>query len=201
MKNLPVIKILICFFFIPLLFSCKIKKTAIAISNVYSKVQLDSTVEQLKQDNEKKNVLNISEIPAEEVVEVNPDTILFASISKSSCYGNCPIFKILCFESGYIIYEGIANVELTGKFETRIDSSYKSEFRKKIHEFGFLNLENKYPANNTEIIDFPITVCGFYADGSHKIVQNRNDAPVNLILYERFFTDFFNNAEWRPKQN
>ena len=50
-------------------------------------------------------------------------SILFSSIKREYCFGNCPVYELKIFKNGDAIYHGIANTKLQGWYCSKLDKT------------------------------------------------------------------------------
>ena len=127
---------------------------------------------------------------------INYDTVFVASLLRTPCYGACPHYEIRLYASGYATFEGLAHVKKLGRYEARLDTALVSALKKKAKDLGYMNFLEQYPQQERGITDFPLCVSSFFENNEKKVVYNRNDAPINLVRYEQFFDDLFEEVEW-----
>jgi len=127
---------------------------------------------------------------------INYDTVLFASISRSPCFGKCPHYEIILYQSGLVEYQGYAFVDKIGKFQCRIDSNNLIAITEMADKCNFFELNDFYPQNGMPISDFPMCVCSLKKNEELKIVYNRNNAPLNLMKFQNFLDRIFEDRQW-----
>jgi len=127
---------------------------------------------------------------------INFDTVLFASILRTPCHGKCPQYEIRVFQSGLVEYQGYASVDKIGKYYCRIDSAQIKLISEMANKCGFFDLNDFYPDKGMAISDFPMCVCSVKKEDGMKIVYNRNDAPLQLIKFQNFLDQIFEELPW-----
>ena len=128
---------------------------------------------------------------------INYDTVLVATLLRTPCYGKCPNYEIRLYASGYATYEGMGHVDSIGRFETRIDEALVEAVRQQANAIDYFSLAERYPTQGRGIEDFPLCVTSFRLKNLRKIIYNRNDAPRNLVQYEKFFDGLFQQVDWK----
>jgi hypothetical protein len=150
----------------------KIVDDSLYIFNLNSKkwdaskiVGVNSKTLKLKFD--KENVLQFSKLNFKENENENFDKII---ISKSPCFGSCPINDIEINENGEIYYYGAHYNSKNGYFKSKINSNEFNEIKESLKKTNYLNLEDKYSANWTDDQEVSVT---FVKD--NKIIKTITD--------------------------
>lgn len=128
-----------------------------------------------------------------------PDNESFPTIlefEKTTCFGKCPSFKVQIFSNGKVIYQGKANVEKTGFFESKVNDSFMFFIFQEAEKIGFFQFSNTYPVDGKEIPDLPKTIT-YLNDGSNELkVVDAFDAPLSLRNFEKFLIDKIDSLYW-----
>lgn len=139
-----------------------------------------------------KNIENTAVAPVEQ--NEQGDISLFASISKSPCYGTCPVYEMKIYSDGTVEYEGKRNVERIGKYSATISEEQMQKFITVANEINYFKLEDKY---DSPITDVPSTTTTLTVNGSTKSVYRRADYPNKILSFEALFEDLFELLEWK----
>ncbi|MBI1287609.1 MAG: hypothetical protein GC178_08535 [Flavobacteriales bacterium] len=128
----------------------------------------------------------------------NPATMqtepqLLASIERTACYGQCPMYKATFFDNGEVKYVGKRFVENVGTYRTLISAEDVQDIKKKITESDYFGLDSLYP---TPIADFPSCITEANLNGTRKKVIDRRSPPDNLLGFERFLDSLLKDREW-----
>lgn len=129
--------------------------------------------------------------PRHETVAAGPVEV--ASIERTSCFGSCPIYKATFFDNGEVTYVGKNFVENIGTYTTLIPSEELEGIAQMVKDVNYFALEDAYP---TPIADFPKTITSVSINGKKKSVLNGENAPRDLIGFERFLDGLLKNREW-----
>ena len=126
-----------------------------------------------------------------------PDS-LFVSIERTPCFGRCPTYKLMVFQSGYAtlhVKNWVESLE-NGKYETRISKAEMDQIRQRIEAVAYYKLPNEFDG---PITDIPSTFTAANINGRKKRVKNRYDAPVKLQEYEKFLDGLLlKRSDWKP---
>lgn len=120
-----------------------------------------------------------------------------ATIRKTACYGNCPVFELTFDGAGKAYYNGKKHVKLMGKWEAPITRTHIQRILAEAQNIYFFNLSDEYPTNGKIIADFPFTFTHLKFGIQEKTVANNHDAPDTLIDFETFLIDLGETLDWQ----
>ena len=123
-----------------------------------------------------------------------PDS-LFASIERTPCFGQCPIYTIKVYNSGYATYEGKKFTPREGLFEGRVDESIRQKIAEKALAIGYYELKEEYDG---PVTDLPSVITRLNLDGKKKQVKARFQAPDELRGYEKYMDELLSSVKWNP---
>lgn len=118
---------------------------------------------------------------------------MLATIQRTACYGQCPMYKATFLDNGEVIYIGKRFVENIGTYKTLISGEEVLDIKKKITEYDYFGLDSLYP---TPIADFPSCITEASLNGNMKKVIDRRNPPVNLKSFEKFLDGLLEGREW-----
>lgn len=125
------------------------------------------------------------------------ESLLVASLERTTCYGNCPYYEAKVYSNGVITYNGRKNVENLGQYQGLLSQQQIQQLLDKAKSVGYIYLENKYPIKGLGIIDFPVCITSIQEGGVKKMIYNRNDSPQRLVEYQDFFDELIEEVEWK----
>ena len=128
---------------------------------------VDVNTKSLKLNFEKNIILEFSKIKYSENEGENFDKII---ISRSPCFGSCPINDIEINKNGTVNYSGADHNSKNGFFKSKINSNQFDEIEQNLKKTNYLNLEDKYSANWTDDQEVSVT---FVKD--NKIIKSITD--------------------------
>lgn len=129
--------------------------------------------------------------PKTETMAEGPQVL--ASIERTPCFGSCPIYKATFFDNGEVKYVGKHFVENIGTYTTLIAVEDLDRIGEFAAEIGYFDMEDAYP---TPISDFPTCITSVNIDGKQKSILNGENAPRDLIGFERFLDNLLKDREW-----
>lgn len=125
------------------------------------------------------------------------ESLLVASLERTTCYGNCPYYEVRVYANGMVTYRGRKNVEHIGLHQAKISPKQVQQLLDKAKSIGYVYLENKYPVKGLGIIDFPVCITSVKEGDVKKVIYNRNDSPQRLVEYQDFFDELIEDLEWK----
>ncbi len=120
--------------------------------------------------------------------------IFLTSIKKSPCYGECPVFLLNIYESGYAEYKGVKHVELMGTYIGKLQDEQLTQLRDKIENLNSKELNDNYLIPN--ISDLPSTVI---RTKKQNISYHKSLAPLIVKAIEQDLLDIIENITWNKK--
>ena len=125
------------------------------------------------------------------------ESLLIASLARTTCYGNCPYYEVKLYSNGMALYHGKKNVEYIGLYKAKVGEKFIAEVIARAKEINYMDLGGKYPVKGLGIIDFPVCITSVIIGGEKKIIYNRNDSPQKLVEYEAFFDELLEEVQWK----
>jgi hypothetical protein len=115
-----------------------------------------------------------------------------ATIERTSCFGSCPIYKVTVMDNGELIFVGKRFVERIGTYTTLLTEDDLKAIRQMAEDVGYFKLQDAYP---TLVADFPKCITSVNTDGKKKSILNGENAPRDLIGFERFLDGLWKGKE------
>lgn len=132
--------------------------------------------------------------------KVPPPVYVVASLKKTGCYGNCPVFEAKIFSDGTATYFGEKHTPRTGYFTAKVRPSATNELVKRAESVGFFGLENQYPTDGRRVADFPTTTIHIRTGQKERSVEDHFDAPLSLQGFEQFFLELIEELNWEASR-
>ncbi len=76
-----------------------------------------------------------------------------AYMSKSACLGRCPVYRLTLYNNGNVKYEGVANVDLVGIYESKLEIEQHKKVKELLSKVEFLKLPHTFPRGVTIVAD------------------------------------------------
>lgn len=145
-----------------------------------------------------KEEVTVEDLSIQKVKEIEPlAPYILLSFEKTDCPGFCPVFEIRLFSDGRALYRGTKDVELIGKFESRLTSNQLSMIIEEAERIDFYNMAKQYPLNGKVIQELPTTVTSINQLSKAHSITNRFDSPRNLRSFEQYLIQFFDGLNWQ----
>lgn len=136
-------------------------------------------------------------LPVEEDYQFENVTLndsLFASIEKSPCFGQCPVYTMKIYNNGVVKYSGKNFVTRTGNYVMEISRDQMLAFINKANSIKYMEMDDTY--DNPRVTDVPSATTSIVIDRKRKQVKRRFGYPKELIEYEKLFDDLLNSNKW-----
>ena len=103
---------------------------------------------------------------------------IIISLEKTACFGRCPVFKIIIYNNGEALYNGLKFVKKVGEHDLKVSKREIDKILSKAKKIGFNNLKNEY---SERITDLPTT----YIMINNKKIKDYYGAPSKLKDLEK----------------
>lgn len=140
----------------------------------------------------KESTVSATETTSEKV-EMKTEPQMLASINRTACYGQCPMYKATFMDNGEVFYVGKRFVENIGTYKTLISADEVNDIKAKIVEFDYFSLDSLYP---TPIADFPSCITEANLNGERKKVIDRRNPPQNLKAFEKYLDSLLEGRDF-----
>ena len=90
------------------------------------------------------------------------------SLMRSVCLGSCPVYSLMVFADGSVLYDGMKFVPIEGHRRASISASEVAELYRTVIDDDFFELEDDYAGI---ILDAPFTTISITLNGNKKIVR------------------------------
>ncbi|HET6245257.1 MAG: hypothetical protein H0V01_11620 [Bacteroidetes bacterium] len=137
---------------------------------------------------------NVEKLKNMDFVSAKGNDTIFATMEKTPCYGTCPVYKLMIFKSGLAIYQGIRNVDKTGRFLVYFSLEEMKEIENKANEINYFKLKDEY---DSPVTDFPTTITSLRINGKVKVVSNRVGGPPELKGFEKHIDETLMRKEFK----
>lgn len=118
------------------------------------------------------------------------------SLSRSGCYGKCPVYQITVNRDGSVLYKGDMFVEHIGSYEVDVDVDFQ-KLEDLVETSDFFNLDERYIES---VADIP--VCGVTVRTTSKVksVIDNGIGPQELRFFQKEIDKILSkseNAVWK----
>jgi len=151
-----------------------------------------------KQTQEPVTELAASAVPAaeseQEASPAQPTDTLLISYSRTHCFGMCPVFDCLIYESGYALYRGINFVDYIGFYHTQFDPAALQKILSVARDIGYFGLDDVY--DEPYVTDLPSVITGIRNENGRKNVVSRYNGPASLRRLHEELDRLLATARW-----
>lgn len=107
-----------------------------------------------------------------------------AAMSRTACFGTCPVYTIELFSDGLLKYTGRANVPFTGIYEKRIPAAEVMTLLQELNSYRPDTCQNKYELRIADLPNIYYTIT--YKDSVKKIAN----ADMGPMFFKEMATEF-----------
>lgn len=126
-------------------------------------------------------------IPLQEPVNLTDVEI---KLEKTPCYGPCPVYSVIIYGDGTVIYDGIQFVDNIGKSTHQIPQKHVDELVAIIYELNYFSLKDRYEAPHTD--DTTVITSVRINDDQKTVTNYGHFGPERLHEIERKIDDLTN---------
>lgn len=118
---------------------------------------------------------------------------LFFKMERTPCFGQCPVYSINIYQSGYAELEGRRFFDYVGTFKTRFSESEMVQIKEWANAANYWQLKHVYDA---PVTDLPSTTTVLIIDKAANWVYNRMNAPDGLREFETNAEVLIKDKQW-----
>ncbi len=115
------------------------------------------------------------------------------TLERTACHGKCPVYKLVIYGDGNVVYNGEAFVKVKGEHTSRIPEAQLQELLAVFDQTQYFSLQDEYTAS---ITDLPTVKTSITIDGKTKYVVNYYGAPEELKQLEMKIDEISNSKQW-----
>lgn len=122
---------------------------------------------------------------------------LLASLSRTACYGTCPVYTVTVFKDGAVEYKGEEFVKLTGSATGHLSLDALAQIDTLFASAHYFDLEDKY--DSYDVTDNPSASTSWSHDGKTKTIDHYYGdmhAPEVLGTVEAGLDKIVNIEQW-----
>ena len=119
------------------------------------------------------------------------------TLQRAACFGFCPVYDLVLYDDGTVIYVGYRNVDVMGVQVGQIDALGVESLANQMAGFGYFGWQDEY----TEyfITDFPTVTTSLNWDDQFKRIERYDgdpNAPIGLVRLEDQIDFAVNVTQW-----
>lgn len=133
------------------------------------------------------------------VLERPPNGVL-AALSRTPCFGSCPVFEAQVWMDGTATWKGEKNVARVGLYRAKVPEQWLEDLLAYAEKNKYFELSARYPLSGREIPDLPLTVCFLKKGALEKKIRDGGDAPIALLQLERYFAEKLETLVWEKME-
>lgn len=111
-------------------------------------------------------------------------------LEKTACYGPCPVYSVIIYGDGTVLYDGINHVDNIGKNTYHIAKDDVDDLVELIYDVNYFSLKDRYEASHTD--DSTIITSVKINDDEKTVVNYGHYGPDRLHKIEKKIDDLTN---------
>lgn len=121
---------------------------------------------------------------------------LTITLERTSCKGECPVYKLSVSGNGTATYEGLSNVKVAGYLKTSVSEEKMGQLVSEVKKIDYFSLSDNYTEH--VIPDAPWVFTSVTIDGKTKIITHYGgdtNAPAKLVEFEDRIDEILNTDQ------
>ncbi|MEQ8671904.1 MAG: DUF6438 domain-containing protein [Aggregatilineales bacterium] len=119
------------------------------------------------------------------------------TISRTPCFGSCPIYTVTVYEDGTVVYEGTDFVDVTGTQTIQIEPETVDLLVNSFVEAGYFEWDDSY--TTMAVTDMPSVITSVTFEGETKQINHyrgTDNAPLALSYLEIWLDNMLVTSQW-----
>lgn len=191
MKNISLL--LLTLILIPIV-GCKTQEENSSSSSKEIQSVTDKKNNSIPLTNTNQDTAVLSKYRTMKFVSAKENDTIFATLTRTPCFGTCPVYKLMIFKSGLALYEGSQHVEKTGRYLVYFSEEEMKNIEEKAKEIDYFGLKDEY---DSPVTDFPTTYTSLRLNGKVKAISNRVSGPKGLTDYQKLIHEYLMQKEFK----
>ena len=100
------------------------------------------------------------------------------TLERTACFGVCPVYKLIIYGDGRVVYEGIRFVRIEGTRTTTISEDKIKQLIAEFQKIDYFSLKDSYEERNAT--DMPSAFTSLTVDGKTKTVRHYDDTYTDF---------------------
>lgn len=114
-------------------------------------------------------------------------------MSKSPCYGRCPVFRLTIYDGGIASFDGERYTERIGQWVKKLD---KEQYEDILSDFRKANLWQFNNVYRGEYYDAPTVSITYHEEGDVKTILGKDGRPYQVLELEAMLDDLARSSGW-----
>ncbi len=125
------------------------------------------------------------------------DVTQVLTLSKTACFGTCPVFTLKIYSNGLAVLDGKKNLKHIGLSEMMLDSDHLSALMKTCDDAQLFSLNDSY---QERVMDLPTTTLTYTHDGETKKISGNMSFPKGFKAVVQDCMDILDHDGWKLKK-
>ncbi len=114
-------------------------------------------------------------------------------MSKSPCYGRCPVFRLTIYENGIVSFDGERYTERVGLWVKELEAERYDEILRAFRKANLWRFRNVYRG---EYYDAPTVSITYYEEGDVKTIVGKDGRPYQVLELEAMLDNLARSEGW-----
>lgn len=128
-----------------------------------------------------------------DVSKFKKEDIVF-SLKKGPCFGKCSVYNLDVYKNGYVVYEGLMNVEKYGLFARKITKQELTMLKSLFDQEKFYSFNDNYPI---QMSDLPKIILTYNKEKESKTITGSIDRPQGLLSLQKSLEKLIKSDEFK----
>lgn len=128
-----------------------------------------------------------------DVSKFKKEDIVF-SLKKGACFGKCSVYNLDVYKNGYVVFEGIANVEKYGIYARKITKQELQNIKMNFDKENFYGFDDNYPI---AMSDLPTITMTYNKENMTKTVQGSINRPQQILNLQKNLEKLIKSNEFK----
>jgi len=114
-------------------------------------------------------------------------------MSKGACFGECPVYSLTIYNSGFMKFNGVRFTKMDGKYERQLSEDQYIALIKKIDKTNLWKFEDVY---DMQVADLPTTSISYSKKEKTKTVKGKAGRPDQIQELEKYLEALVYTEGW-----
>ncbi len=114
-------------------------------------------------------------------------------MSKSPCFGDCPVYEVAIYETGIATFKGVRNTDRMGLFVKKIGQEKVRQIINRCVSANLLQFQEVYKSN---VPDLPTVSITYYEGKEKKTIAGKRERPVPVLEIEEMLDEIAFSSGW-----
>ncbi len=118
---------------------------------------------------------------------------ILIELETTSCYGTCPVYKLIIYQNGHITLNGIKHMDYIGEHTSMVDKTKLENIISSFDKSSFFNFNDEY---RSLFKDLPTKYISYHKDGELKKIMAYDNIPKELNHLILILENLIKELDW-----